>query len=241
MLRDIITHKWILGAVGFLIVLSVACVLWYQQDMAPYKQEAAQTAETAQQWKIEKSNTGSGAETASPQAPADSTTLTAEKQRTNTTSVTKDAEPTQAQAETETAEMAEVRVSPYGFGPYPEVPEDYPSKVSWNRHYPDATDEVRRELELISRVLVKLWTDGDKNFRGGSTYKGKIYPHYNDTVYVQHKYKMIDGKMVKYATRAKSGPRVSYNVSDLDNPPPHLRILDLDSSGIDPYQFLDLP
>ena len=35
MLRDVLTNKWVLGGVGFLILLSVACVLWYQHDIAP--------------------------------------------------------------------------------------------------------------------------------------------------------------------------------------------------------------
>lgn len=242
MLRDYLTDKWTLTGVAFLILFSFACVLWYQYDTSPAKQEAAKTAELARQWDIEKSDTDSTAETVLPQASADGTPLTADKQLTETP-VTKNIEPTHTKVDpsAEVTGSVDVPVSPFGFGPYPEVPEDYPSKVSWNRHYPDATDEVRRELELISRVLVKLWTDGDKNFRGGSTHKGRVYPHYNDTVYVRYKYGMVDGKWTKYGVRAKSGPQVSYNMSDLDNPPSHLRVLDLDSSGIDPYQFLDLP
>ena len=40
----------------------------------------------------------------------------------------------------------------------------------------------------------------------------------------------------------KSGPFVEFDTStDIDNPPPHIRILDLESSGIDPYQYLNLP
>ena len=132
--------------------------------------------------------------------------------------------------------------SPFGFGRYPKVPVDYLDVVSWKLNYPDDTPEwVKIEHELICRVLVKLWDDGDKNFRGGSTHKGKVYPHYDDTVYVKFKYKIFDGKRQMVGMRGKSGPHVNYTEDDLLDPPPHLRVLDLDSAGIDPYNFLNLP
>ena len=37
MYRDILTNRWVLGGVGFLILLSIACVLWYQHDIADEK------------------------------------------------------------------------------------------------------------------------------------------------------------------------------------------------------------
>ena len=142
--------------------------------------------------------------------------------------------------------MQDVRISPYGFGPYPEVPPDFPSLLSWNdpeRHV-NLPDHALKNIELLERVLIKLWTDGDKGFRGGSTHKGKVYPHYDNTVYVRYaETEMPDGTIKRYPTYLKSGPHVNYNAHDflLGNPPDHLCILELDSTGIDPYQFLDLP
>ena len=52
MYRDILTNKWVLGGIGFLIVLSVACVLWYQHDIAPYKQKAAEAEQLLRQSEI---------------------------------------------------------------------------------------------------------------------------------------------------------------------------------------------
>ena len=146
---------------------------------------------------------------------------------------------TQAQAETEspveTAAAKDVPVSPYGFGPYPEIPEDYPSKnlIDWSTDGPS--------LELIWRVLIKLWTEGERNFRGGSTYKGKILPHYNDVVYVRwSEYRKSDGTIVRRAAGKRSGPQVNYSGIDFFNPPAHIRVLDIETSGIDPYEYLDL-
>lgn len=146
----------------------------------------------------------------------------------------------------EVAPMQDVRVSPYGFGPYPEVPPDFPSLLSWNDPEGQANlpDHALKNIELLERVLIKLWTNGDKGFRGGSTYNGRVYPHYDNTVYVRYtETEMPDGTIRRYPTYMKSGPQVDYNAHDFlsGNPPDHLRILELDSTGIDPYQFLDLP
>ena len=250
MYRDFLTNRWVLGGVGFLIVLSVACVLWYQHDIAPHRKAAADAQELLRQSEIAKkaSDADSVTEQAASVTLAESKTPTTEKPINLTTDGEVEDTPS-SETFTNLTELAqakdstqEVRVSPYGFGPYPKVPEDYPSTVSWKRDQTYLPEELRPQSELLSRVLVQLWTEGDKNFRGGSTYNGKIYPHYHDTVYVRFaEYEGPDGKMVRYPARGKSGPTVKYTEADLLDPPPHLRILDLDSSGIDPYQYLGLP
>ena len=138
----------------------------------------------------------------------------------------------------ENGETEEVRMSPFGFGPYPEVPEDMPG-----RHLYITWEDKTSSSELLSRVLIKLWTSGERNFRGGSTHEGKIYPHYNDVVYVSRRpiIGKISGTIIGYVTHTKSGPQVNFTDADLLDPPPELRVLDLETSGIDPYQYLNLP
>ena len=166
---------------------------------------------------------------------ANTNNTSTEKSITDTTPMTKNTEPTQTSVQN--AETADVPVSPYGFGPYPEIPEDYPTRhlVKWPRR--------NAQAELLSRVLIKLWTEGEKNFYGGSTGNGKIYPHYNDAVYVRFAeyQRPHTGEIVRYPSLVKSGPHVNFTNADILNPPPHLRILDYDSSGIEPYQYLNLP
>lgn len=48
----------------------------------------------------------------------------------------------------------DVPVSPYGFGPYPEVPADFPFDASWT--------DLPPEVELLTRVMIKAWNDGDR-------------------------------------------------------------------------------
>ena len=144
---------------------------------------------------------------------------------------------------TEETPAEEVPVSPFGFGPYPEVPADYSSAVVWlQSDYDELPTHAQKNFELIHRVLIKLWASGEKGFRGASTYKGKVYPHYYNTVYVGvSEYELPNGKKVQYISHRQSGPHVDYNGVDLLNPPPHIRVLDIESSGIDPYQYLELP
>ena len=241
-------NKWIIGGVAFLIVLSVACVLWYQHDTAADRQAAADAEKLLRQWELsQETDTDSEAEQAA-DVSMESETPTAEKpvtekpvtetpdRGTEETEVEIQAQ-TDAETQAENAEATDVPVSPYGFGPYPEVPEDYPSKdlVKWPARSPKA--------ELLSRVLIKLWTEGEKNFLGGGTYRGKVYPWYHNTIYVRFSsYKNADGEIVRQANIKMSSPSVDWSaVKDWSNPPPHIRILELDSSGIDPYQYLDLP
>jgi len=245
MTRDITPIKWIIGAIALLIIIAGACYLWYQHSLADERKAAAEATELARQWELtQKADTESEVEQAT-DAPVEGSTLTTEKPiNENSAKVenTTKAEAQQNETPSENAAESEVRVSPFGFGPYPEVPEDYPSVVVWlQSDYEELPSHAQKNFELMSRVLIKLWASGEKGFRGASTYKGKVYPHYYNTVYIKViEYELPDGTKSQYISRRKSGPHVNIDGVDLLNPPSHLRVLDLDSSGIDPYQYLNL-
>ncbi len=242
------TNRWMIGGFCFLIVFGIACYFWDQHELAPYKQQAVENAEMLRQSeRAQKSDTAREAEQAVFDAPAERATSTDKGGDHWHKESRPEAPMAQVPSElpaTDGTHTLEVPVSPFGLGPYPEVPLDYPSDVLWNAPEVPAhfSNKTVKSIELIDRVLVKLWTEGNKDFRGGSTYNGKVYPHYHNTVYVRFgEYKLPDGTTKRYPVRIKSGPQVVYSREDLLNPPPHLRVLDLDSSGIAPYQFLDLP
>ena len=137
-------------------------------------------------------------------------------------------------------EPEDVPVSPFGFGPYPEVPEDYPARPTWERAgYDTFSQDTQRELELLDRVLIKLWKQGERGYRGGSTDNGKVYPHYKNTAYVRYR-TTESGR--RYIARYKGDPAIRISPEQLRTGelPPYIRVLDIDSEGIDPYQFLDL-
>lgn len=156
MIRDTFTDRWILGGIVFLIVLSVSCILWYQHVTELYRQETADTAELVREWETENLKTVDIAENVSPQFPTPTQGTTA----TDTSSV-------------ENAES--IRMSPYGFGPYPKIPEGAPIA--------DFEEGDSRDMELLTRVMVQKWNDGER-FTGGIIENGKVYLTYKHILYL---------------------------------------------------------
>ena len=146
----------------------------------------------------------------------------------------------------------EVRVSPYGFGPYPEVPVGFPDRLSPVWTWPEEKLEriVGREksFELMHRVLIKLWNQGNQDFVGVSLAddNGKVYPTYPNVAYViWSESKDLNGKVrFRYPAYVVAGPnvprRTSKDFSEGRGYPPHVTVLDRETAGIDPYQFLGL-
>lgn len=140
----------------------------------------------------------------------------------------------------------DVPVSPFGYGPYPEVPPDYFGEPIWVREphiLSNFPDEARRNIELIDRVLVTLWQQGDRGIVGGSTHDGKIYPHYDDVVYVRWKEtELPDGSVLSSFSQigGYKGPELTSEDFRTGNIPANLEVIDIDDAGFDPYQFLNL-
>ena len=129
---------------------------------------------------------------------------------------------------------------------YPEVPEDYPYRVYWQRSEDErvkiAPEEVG-EMELLSMAMVKLWSEGDRDFTGGVIENGTFYPLYSDVAYVEwDQYEEPDGTIHRYVGSVLTvGPNDSDKIMDqLNNgeTPEGIRIVDYKSAGIDPYEFL---
>ncbi|MDE0482846.1 MAG: hypothetical protein OXI67_09730 [Candidatus Poribacteria bacterium] len=253
MFRDIFTNKWIIGGVLLLIIIAGGCYFWYQHSLADDRKAAADAEKLLRQSEIErqakaKSNT---AETTSTKASADSTTPTADKPTADPTAQTDKTEVSQTEAPAQTAETAEVRVSPFGFGPYPKVPEGMldslgnPYKPIWERTWWE--DRPRKGAELLSRVAIKAWQDGLHSnwigISGGGN--GKIYFNYPKTLYVWYgePIEQDDGTVRPHFSRVKGDPSVQLSREEMRRgiAPPGVRVLDGETEGIDPYEYLDLP
>lgn len=149
-----------------------------------------------------------------------------------------------------TAEVVEETqsVSPFGFGPYPQVPLDYPEDVIWKEDMDENISQfgsgMMKAVELMDRVLIELWNQGHRATSAVMSSNGLIYPSFPNTVFVTWKYiEEEDGTITRYAGRVSSGEGVSD--SDLDELgegiiPPGITVLDYGSDGIDPYTFLNL-
>ena len=161
--------------------------------------------------------------------------------------------PLNIDSQEETAGMA---VSPFGFGPYPEVPAGFPEHLmpswTWSDEKLQEHAGVLKNFELMGRVLVKLWNQGERGFVGvtRSDEDGKVFPLYPDIVYVDRwvELPVKNGKVALYPAGGLSGSRESlssylYPINFIESGgklPPGIQFVDREIGGINPYEFLNL-
>lgn len=249
MIRDIITNKWFIGPIALLIIFAGACYLWYQHDTAPDRKAAADALKLLRQHEATQkaeaeSKTGQAADT-----PVEGSTPTTEKSITN--EVTAEVE-NNTEGETQqpsdmpaaNAEAKDVPMSPFGFGPYPEVPPGFAETLGlpiWTQDpekYSGYSIASRRNFELMHRVLIKLWSEGDHDVMGATAENGKIYPIYRNVLYLTEKIETGPDGIIRGRRSGLSGQPVQLIPKKII--PEGMQIIDRETGGIDPYQFLNL-
>lgn len=133
----------------------------------------------------------------------------------------------------------EVAISPYGFGPYPELPEGWPADQIWPC--------ISAEHELMTRVMVKLAHQGTIT-NGSIMENGLVYPTYPDAVYIRWAYKKKNGAL--YIADVSGDEAAVDRISVIEETrgdtfkkadiPPDIKVLSFEEDGIDPYTFLNL-
>ncbi|MCY3741510.1 MAG: hypothetical protein OXH00_10855 [Candidatus Poribacteria bacterium] len=127
----------------------------------------------------------------------------------------------------------------------PQVPPDFPFPVVWLQPKEKAVriNELTQR-ELWGLVIVKKWNEGDRDFVGTSMDMdtGKVYLYYPNVVYVKWEDTQLpDGTRTKYVSEISGADNtIRDQVSDGILPPGVLVLdmEDMDSSGIDPYEYL---
>ena len=251
MIKNIYT-RWILGGIALLIIIAGGCYLWYQHSLADERKAAADAQKLLRQSEIEKSEKSNVAEQAA-DAPAESSTPTVEKPvNKGTAKVDNDTESGgTTEAPTQTAETAEVRVSKFGFGPYPEIPPDFPWQDLFDPpYYADDPNHLHKDdpdYELMYRLRVELWKRGERGVEGfgklNST--GLFYPTIRGTIYVEWapRWKVFGkgfGRTIRYIDGHPDDLKRLRSVDRESEIPSDIKVLDI-SEGIDAYEFLDLP
>ena len=98
--------------------------------------------------------------------------------------------------------------------------------------------------ELLSRVMVKAWTEGDHNFVGAASTDGKVFLNYPNVIYVTYgePYENKDGELIRPITRVK-GAGIVLSAGEMRNGviPPGFTVIEFEDAGYDPYTYLDLP
>ena len=252
MYRELLTNKWVLSGIGFLILFSLSCFLWYKYETAPYKQEAIETAELLSQRETP-SNIGNKMEQATNSSTLDNTTQNAEKPVTQTRTEIVDKIPgvelsqeEQTEPSTDNVVESDVRVSPFGFGPYPKIPEGFPEPDIFDSLETMGNSDMRKALELQKRLIVEFYKQGISLENVGVSGKsdGRVYLSYPDVVYVTWDYWTDeDGITHKYAGVARGHP-VAISVSkpflDKGEMPSDITVYELPDGYVDAYEVLGL-
>ena len=244
MYRDFFTNKWVLGAIVFLIVFGVACVLWYHYDTAPDNRDAAKTTKLLRQRETtqnENANNNTDGET----------NLSAKSNPSSTERTANDLNDihleTNTSTEVEKKDSKEMRVSPHGFGPYPEIPTGYRAPHIFGK-------PLSKTQELMMRVDIKLWKQGIHTEGIRNSHKsGLVYPNVPGLVYVTWEdFRLPDGNVIRLTGRISGHPNAIESLPlrglpGIPNCPPnflfesdipsHITVLE-HSEGIDPYEFL---
>ena len=247
MFREIVGNKWVIVGVAFLIVLSIGCVFWYRYDTAADRKTAVETAALLREWAAKKADTGGKEDN----IPTEDRTPTTEKPTVGTVVETD----TNTETRNKTYKEGDIYVgktppsefvsqdqlvSPYGFGPYPELPEGF-GPITWPRR--------SAESELLTRARIKLLKQNipveGVVMKNGLVYpiiKGIRYVEWGETSYGRRYLRRStghpdDGDYMEPIEEKRRKWRESVTAADF----PSIQLIPYSEGGIDPYTFLDLP
>ena len=233
--------RWVVGALILALLIVTGSYFggqwWYSRD--DFHHESTEVEDKKRSSKADTSAPAVDAPTPAvdaatpadePLAPVDESPAPVDE-----SSVPVDSSPQTTEADGELDSTDPEKVSPFGFGPYPEVPASFPNDVIWSDALKNLrerwSDERLKNLELMHRVLIKLWTQG---YRASSATMddGKMYPLFPNTVYVRwEEYVEDDGTISREATRIKGPGDIPDSVLDALGDgivPPGIKILSLD-------------
>ena len=132
---------------------------------------------------------------------------------------------------------------------FPPVPDDFPFTPVWLRR-PGYKKGDMPNHELIYRVLIKLWNQGDRGFQDGifSNADAKVYPIYPDVLYVQWDDTEVtdewgNSRNVRYIVTSTGTHKRDFELEDFITGAwrtkyPDTKIVAYDDAGYDPYTFL---
>ncbi len=249
MTRGIYT-KWIIGAVFILLIVATGCILYYQHTTAADRHAAAQADKLLETWKADKAKPPTPAETESTKPTAENRTLTAEKPVNKVTAAMKNDFAAETEQTSTPVDTDEDRISAFGFGPYPELPADFPFQDMFDPPYysrsPDDPYKDDPDYELMDRLWVELWKRGEKVEGFGTLDStGLFYPTIRGRIYVEWapRWKVFGkgfGRTISYIDYHPDDRDRLLHINRESEIPSDFEVFDI-SEGINPYTFLNLP
>ena len=135
----------------------------------------------------------------------------------------------------------DVPVSPYGFGPYPPLPE------GWG---PETWNNISANHELMARVEVKLISQGI-NVEGSAMEDGLVYPIIKGILYVKWRTSPGPNGVERYISDTLGHPDDGDRIASIkeergmdfteDDIPSDIKLVPFEEGGINAYEFLELP
>ena len=253
--------KYIIGIILIIIFVSAVCYLWYMWEVGSFRNELSTDypvtlstdADTDTHNKDKSDGEGTHHHDKSVSELLNDgdnngnvNTFNQETEETNTQ--TNNGNPSDEHALMHTQnEEDDIKESPFGFGLYPDIPTGFPVTASWEFPSDMFPTEIQRQGELVTRVLIKLYNEGDQNFIAGKWHNGKVYPIYPNTFYVEVNEGYIDigGKKLKTDAVRVLGPSGTHNIQKqlqklipAGKTVPGVRVLEMQSHGINPYNYV---
>ena len=249
--------KYFILALSIMIIVFASCYFWYTWDVGKYKDELF-TEYTLSQSKVTPNDTK--ADINRQLSSDNSAELKKEKPELydNSNSNNNQTPDTDVQKTDEQSQNGNLitehthrenteRESPFGFGVYTEIPEGYPLSVSWDLPKDMLPAAIQRQGELVDRVLIKLYNEGDHDFIAGKWHNGKVYPLYPNLFYVKVVGDQIEinGRVLITRTIRILGPPGTKDIQKqlkhaitVGKSLPSITTLDMQTHGIDPYGYL---
>ncbi len=168
MLRYIFRYRWLTFSFIFLLVLAALFCVWTLHDLGSFKKRLSITDDINLQ--DDMSQKAQNKVRGDVQQTKSFNLMENQSESVEDTSVpTEETTPTTDTVDNNVSiDLAsDTLTSPFGFGPYPDVPADYPvHELLW--------DNATPEHELLVRVRIKLWKQGTQTT--GAIYETDILP-----------------------------------------------------------------
>ena len=239
----------LLGALLLFCVIAGGFTLWYHHQLKKLAEEDEAFKQRQEERNLAPSSTPTVTNDATeaewlveePTHPGDTAEMpqdTAAQPDPIKEAAASDAELPAAEPNEEIAE--DVPVSPYGFGPYPPLPEGWPADI-WPRQ--SATHE------LMMRVEIKLAHQGI-DVRGSVMDNGLVYPMIPGTVHIKWEEYLGPPGIVRYIGTMIGDPAACNRIEAIVEAkgddfteadiPSDIKVVPFEEGGIDPYEFLGL-
>lgn len=226
MIREVFFNRWSIGAIGILVLVVVACILWYNYTTMPLSKEAAKATEKLRQWEATKT--------------VEQPSVTSMKDETqDTQKLTHESTDHEKISNKNEISIEEESVSPHGFGTYPDLPLGFSPNIWSNATFED---------ELMLRVRIKLLKQG-VDVTNTVMIDGLVYPIIKGIRYVTWEVtpygrQYISGSLghlhdevvLTEISKKMKKQRKSLSQEDV----PNIKLVPVEEGGIDPYTFLDL-